>query len=154
MAELAVVASGNDLTTPGGRALCAVPVGEPDTGYTLRGGGDPSEGGMHDGCKFYELFPMKTGDLGQVEAPTDRSGVSGSGRSGRVEYKLRDWVYRIVETTGSVKRQSTNERFALRHRGEWYEIDKETAMLALGLDPDEVERNRMMRRAESATPVD
>lgn len=134
--------------TPSGRQLELEAMDEPHDGYQIRGGGQ-----MFDGNQFFELYP-RGGELCQVEAPTDRSCVSGSGRSGRVRYRLRDWAYRIITVSGGIASQCRAVRYAVRFRGRWYEISKNVAMLAMGIDPEAQQAAERLRRAEMATPID
>lgn len=106
---------------------------EPEIGYSVRGGGD-----MLDGSRAYRMVKSNNGAACAYECDADRSGLSGSGRSGYVTYEIgRDGVYMLAETSGSIKRQSTSATYLLLRRGQWYDLgDRLTALMILGIDPE------------------
>lgn len=104
----------------------------PEQGYLVRGGGS-----MFDGAQWYEAH-NRGGVLAYRECPQDRSGLSGSGRSGYVEYELPErgtHLFRVIETSGSIKRQSDDDSFLLLTAGEWYWIDEDAICAILGCQP-------------------
>ena len=120
---------------------------EPEVGYSVRGGGS-----MHDGTVPHLMFRSRTGAAGLSECEADRSGLSGSGRSGHVDYELdSDGVYELRETSGNIKRQASEACWALRRRGQWYSIGtRQTALMLLGVDPATDARVRAERQAAAS----